>query len=275
METIKKYLTSRNKQEREASLLWLTAFGIQSVVELKPSADLLRIIINHIEGKYDIERTRSEVHAFYHEQHKSSHGGSGHHHRFEEADKVAVRIVDYFERGEFSLTTESFSFTHRALFHNLYHHSGQLREAAASKKEWVLGNTSILYPKHDVIKQYLNYLFSNERSIDITSLSPQHRLRHLSEFIAKLFLINAFQYANSRATFVYSMKYLMSLGYEIQNDTFFREAWYFRNAIIRACYTNMHQGIYPTTEYMEMFLGNLFFNEENELRNHRMVIRGE
>ena len=71
------------------------------------------------------------------------------------------------------------------------------------------------------------------------------------------------------------MKYLMSLGYEIQNDTFFREAWYFRNAIIRACYTNMHQGIYPTTEYMEMFLGNLFFNEENELRNHRMVIRGE
>ncbi|MBO4822178.1 MAG: hypothetical protein J5548_12045 [Prevotella sp.] len=273
METIKKYLTSRNKREREACLLWLTAFGIQSVVDLKPSADLLRIICNHIEGKYDIERTRSEVRAFYHEQHKMN--GSGHHHRFEEADKVSVRIVDYFERGEFSLTPESFSFSHRSLFHNLYHHSGQLREAAASKKEWVLGNTSVLYPKHEEISPYLNYLFSNERGVDLSKLSPQHRLRHLSEFIAKLFMINAFQYANSRTTFVYSMKYLMSLGYQLQNDTFFREAWYFRNAIIRACYTNMHQGVYPTTKYMEMFLSNLFLNEENELRNHRMVIRGE
>ena len=274
METIKKYLTSRNKQEREACLLWLTAFGIQSVVDLKPSADLLRIIINHIEGKYDIERTRSEVRAFYHEQHKQSHGG-GHHHRFEEADKVAVRIVDYFERGEFELTPESFSFAHRSMFHNLYHNSGQLREAAASKKEWVLGNTAVLYPKHEEIKPYLNYLFSNERSIDLSKLTPQHRLRHLCEFIAKLFMINAFQYANSRATFVYSMKYFLSLGYHFQNDTFFREAWFFRNAIIRACYTNMHQGVYPTTMHMEMFLGNLFLNEENELRNHRMVIRGE
>lgn len=273
MEKIKKYLTSRNKQEREASLLWLTAFGIQSVVDLKPSGDLLRIIINHIEGKYDIERTRSEVRSFYHEQHKNSHD-NGHHH-FLEADKVAVRIVDYFERGEFDLTPESFSQTHRYLFHNLYHHSGQLRESAASKKEWVLGNTSVLYPKHEEIKQYLDYLFAKERSINLSNLSPQHRLRHLSEFISKLFMTNAFQYANSRTTFVYSLKYMLSLGYHFQNDTFFREAWYFRNAIIRACYTNMHQGVYPTTMFMEMFLGNFLLNEENELRNHRMMIRGE
>lgn len=274
METIKKYITSRNKQEREACLLWLTAFGIQSVVDLKPSDDLLRIIIKHIEGQNNIDDTRREVHDFYHEQHKLS-TNKGHHHRFEEADKVAVRIVDYFEKGDFSLTPESFSFAHRCLFHNLYHHSGQLREASASKKEWVLGNASVLYPKHEEIKQYLNYLFSNEQSVDLSKLSPHHRLRHLSEFIAKLFMINAFQYANSRVTFVYAMKYMLSLGYRFQNDTFFREAWYFRNAIIRACYTNMHQGVYPTTMYMEMFLGNLFLNEENELRNHRMVIRGE
>jgi hypothetical protein len=65
------------------------------------------------------------------------------------------------------------------------------------------------------------------------------------------------------------------MGYHLQNDTFAKEAWYFRNAILRASYANMHQGIFPTTQYMVMFLGNLLLNEENELRNHRMVTRGE
>ena len=273
MERLNKYLSSRNESERERCLLWLTSFGIQSVVDLKPSNNLFPIIEKHIKGEIDIERTQEEVRAFYHEEHKKSQ--SHHHHRHEEADKVSVRIVDYFERGEFSLTPESFCRCHRAMFHNLYHNSGQYREGSASKKEWVLGNTSVLYPHYEEIKNYLAFLFAQESSIDLSKMSESHRFRHISRFIAKLFMINAFQYANSRAAFVFSMKYFLSLGYHFQNDTFAREAWYFRNAIIRACYTNMHQGIYPTTTFMEMFLGNLFLNEENELRNHRMVIRGE
>ena len=272
MERIKKYLSSRNLQERDRCLLWLTSFGIQSVVDLTPSTDLLRIIEHHINGSWDIERTYDEVRAFYHAQHEHDHG---HHHRHEEADKVSARIVKYFLEGDFSLSLDSFCNTHRAMFHNLYRYSGHLREAAFSKKEWVLGNVSVIYPRHEEVRGFLEYLFDEERHVELSKMTERHQLRHICEFIAKLFRINAFQYANSRTTFVYTMKYLLSLGYRFQNDTFAREAWYFRNAIIRACYANMHQGVYPTTEYMEMFLGNLFLDEDNELRNHRMVIRGE
>lgn len=272
MERIKSYLTSRNAQERELAILWLTSFGIQSVVNLKPSENLFPIIIRHIEGTTDISRTCSEIQEFYHIQHLNN---GGHHHRGEEADKVASRIVDYFLSDDFELSTEGFCRAHRHMFKGLYHNSGKFRESVASKKEWVLGNTAVTYPRHEEIRSRLDYLFELERKTDLQSISQYHKIRHLSEFIAKLFVANAFQYANSRTAFVYSLKYLMSLGYTLRNDTFFREAWYFRNAIIRASYTNMHQGIYPTTEYMEMFLRNLFLDEDNELRNHRMVIRGE
>ena len=272
MERIKTYLTSRDTEEREYAILWLTAFGIQSVVNLKPSENIFPIITRHIEGTTDISRTRSELREFYHLQHQNN---GGERHREEEADKVAVRIVEYLLTGDFELSTEGFCRAHRHMFKGLYHNSGEFRQSVSSKKEWVLGNTAVTYPHYNEIRSRLDYLFDLERNINISSISDYHKIRHLSEFIAKLFVTNAFQYANSRVAFVYTLKYMLSLGYKLRNETFFREAWYFRNAIIRASYTNMHQGIYPTTEYMEMFLRNLFLNEDNELRNHRMVIRGD
>lgn len=273
MYEIEKFLSSRNPQEREYALYWLTSFGIQSVVDLKPTDDLMPIISRHIKGEIDIRRTRQEVHNFYHELHQSSHDHQMH--RGEEADKVAVRIVEILLSDDFELSVDGYCKTHHHLFHGIYHHSGEFREKPFSKKEWVLGNTTILYPKAEVVPDQIRYIFDAECAIDYAKLSPRHQIRHYCRFIAKLLMLNAFHYANSRAVFVYALSYLLSRGYHLQNDTFYREAWYFRNAIIRACYTNMHQGIYPTTEYMEMFLGNLLLGEDNELKNHRMVIRGD
>lgn len=273
MEELFKYLRSRNKTERDYSLLWLTSFGIQSVVNLKPSDNLFPIIKRHIEGTVDIHRTRTELREFYHEQHRQS--GNSHIHREEEADKVAVRIMEVLLDEDFDLTFEYFSKVHNHMFHGIYHHSGELRDKPLSKKEWVLGNTTILYPSTDHLRERIDYLFAKERCTDYKALSNRHKIRHFSEFISRLFIANPFQFANSRAVFVFAVKYLMAMGFQMQNDTFFREAWYFRNAIIRASYTNMHQGIYPTTEYMEMFLNNLLHNDTNELKNHRMVIKGE
>ena len=183
--------------------------------------------------------------------------------------------MELLEQRQCELSTEDFSKTHRHMFHGIYHDSGKLREHPASKKEWVLSNSSVLYPSSDLISGYLDRLFSVEREINYAHLSQPHRLHSYSTFISKLFMINAFHYANTRTAFVYALQYMLSRGYQIKNETFYHEAWYFRNAIIRACYTNMHQGIYPTTEYMELFMGNLFHDEDNELRNHRMVIKGE
>ena len=273
MQNLEKYLRSKNPKEREYCLYWLTAFGIQSVVNLKPSENLFPIIIRHIEGTVDIHRTRIELREFYNEWHRRHDDHHTHHE--EEADKVSVRIMEVLLDDEFNLSFEYFSKVHHHMFHGIYHHSGELREKPLSKKEWVLGNTAVLYPSTQNLREKIDYLFAKERSTDYSALSERHKIRHFCEFISRLFMANSFQFANSRAVFVFAVKYLLTLGFRIQNDTFYREAWYFRNAIIRACYTNMHQGIYPTTEYMEMFLYNLIRNEDNELKNHRMVIKGE
>ena len=52
-----------------------------------------------------------------------------------------------------------------------------------------------------------------------------------------------------------------------------KNAWYFRNALVRANYTNVEKGIFETTKYIELFLENLLFNGSNELKNRYLHIR--
>lgn len=67
---------------------------------------------------------------------------------------------------------------------------------------------------------------------------------------------------------------LRTLGFSATNDIFAENAWYFRNALVRANYTNLQKGIHETTEYMKAFLRNLLLNEKNELHNRNLHISG-
>ena len=73
---------------------------------------------------------------------------------------------------------------------------------------------------------------------------------------------------------VFFIKYLRTLGFSATNDIFAENAWYFRNALVRANYTNLQTGIHETTEYLEVFLRNLLLNEKNELHNRNLHISG-
>ena len=70
-------------------------------------------------------------------------------------------------------------------------------------------------------------------------------------------------------------KYLRTLGFDATNDIFAKNAWYFRNALVRANYNDLNNGIHETTEYLELFLRNLLLNENNELHNRSMHISGQ
>ena len=84
--------------------------------------------------------------------------------------------------------------------------------------------------------------------------------------------IHIFGEGNTRITAVFFIKYLRTLGFSVTNDIFAENAWYFRNALVRANYTNLQKGIFETTEYLEMFLRNLLLNEKHELRNRNLHI---
>ncbi len=111
----------------------------------------------------------------------------------------------------------------------------------------------------------LEYDFSQEKDFTYKGLSMDGIIHHLAIFISRLWQIHIFGEGNTRTTAVFFIKYLRLLGFSSTNDIFAENAWYFRNALVRANYTNLQKGIYETTEYLELFLRNLLLNEKNEL----------
>ena len=97
-------------------------------------------------------------------------------------------------------------------------------------------------------------------------------IHHLAVFISRLWQIHIFGEGNTRTTAVFLIKYLRMLGFSADNDIFAENAWYFRNALVRANYTNLKKDIHETTEYLELFLKNLLLDEKNELHNRDLHI---
>ena len=62
----------------------------------------------------------------------------------------------------------------------------------------------------------------------------------------------------------------LPLGFKVNNDTFSTHAWYFRNALVRANYNNLKQGITSTNQFLEQFFRNLLMGETAELKNREL-----
>ena len=63
------------------------------------------------------------------------------------------------------------------------------------------------------------------------------------------------------------------MGFDVTNDIFAANSWYFRNSLVRANYNDLSKGIRETTEFLELFLKNLLLGESNELKNRYMHVR--
>ena len=93
-------------------------------------------------------------------------------------------------------------------------------------------------------------------------------------FISRLWQIHAFGEGNTRTTAVFFIKYLRTLGFDVTNDIFAENAWYFRNSPVRANYNDLKNGIHETTEFLEVFLRNLLLNENHPPHNRTLHISG-
>lgn len=87
-------------------------------------------------------------------------------------------------------------------------------------------------------------------------------IAHLARFISNLWQIHVLCKGNTRTTAVFLIKYLRKFEYDVTNDIFANNAWYFRNALVRANYTNIEKGMFKTTKCFEMLLRNLILNEK-------------
>ena len=164
---------------------------------------------------------------------------------------------------------------HKKLFTGIYRHAGKIRDYNITKKEWILDGETVLYGNASELRDTLEYDFSEERTFSYKGLSINEIIHHLAVFVSRLWQIHIFEEGNTRTTAVFFIKYLRTLGFDATNDIFAENAWYFRNALVRANYNNFKIGIHETTEYLELFLRNLLLNEENELHNRVMHISGK
>ena len=93
-----------------------------------------------------------------------------------------------------------------------------------------------------------------------------------AKFASDIWQIHPFGEGNTRATAVFMIKYMKTFGFRVKNDAFEKNSWYFRNALVRANYTNLQKGVHSTTKFLEMFFGNLLLGTDYELKNRYMHI---
>ncbi len=266
----KEYLKESEPDKAYKGYAWSTAIGLQAVDGLKPSKYLIDTAIQNIEGKITMKEAQSLIDSYYKE--KPYHLFDDE--RTEEADKVSFHIAEILSETAFSFSPNEYISIHRKLFQGIYKHAGKIREYNITKKEWVLDGASIMYGSASELRATLEYDFSQEKEFNYKGLSMNGIIHHLAVFISRLWQIHIFGEGNTRTTAVFFIKYLKTLGFSTINDVFAENAWYFRNTLVRANYTNLQKGIRETTEYLEVFLRNLLLNEKNELHNQNLHISG-
>ena len=266
----KEYLRESEPDKAHKGYAWSTAIGLQAVDGLKPSKYLIDTAIQNIEGKITMKEAQSLIDSYYEERpvHLSDDE------RTEEADKVSSRIAEILSETAFSFSPNAYISIHRKLFQGIYKHAGKIRDYNITKKEWVLDGATVMYGSASELRVTLEYDFSQEKDFSYKGLSMDEIIHHLAVFISRLWQIHIFGEGNTRTTAVFFIKYLRTLGFSAANDIFAENAWYFRNALVRANYTNLQKGIHETTEYLEAFLRNLLLNEKNELHNRNLHISG-
>lgn len=266
----KEYLKESEPDRARRGYAWSTAIGLQAVDGLKTSEYLRNTAIQNIEGSISLEEARNLIDSYYEE----NPGHLSEDERTEEADKVSLRIAELLSETAFSFSPNEYISIHRKLFQGIYEHAGKIRDYNITKKEWVLEGESVIYGSASELQATLEYDLSQEKNFSYKGLSMDETIRHLAVFVSRLWQIHIFGEGNTRTTAVFFIKYLRTLGFSAANGIFAENAWYFRNALVRANYTNLQKGIYETTEYLEVFLRNLLLNEKNELHNRNLHISG-
>ena len=263
----KEYIKQTEPDKMYKGYVWNAAIGLQAVDGLEPSQELIKTALDNIEGNISIEDAEKRIDSYYKANPQRSGGD-----RTEEADKVSVRIAAILLEQSFSFAPSEYIGIHKKLFSGIYKHAGKIRDYNITKKEWVLDGDTVLYGNATELRETLEYDFAEEKKFSYKGLSTDEIIHHLAYFISRLWQIHIFGEGNTRTTAVFFIKYLRSLGYNVTNDIFANNAWYFRNALVRANYTNLKKNVHKTTVYLEAFIRNLLLGEENELKNRYLHI---
>ena len=255
----------------ERAEAWKTAIGLQAVDGLKTSEYLSETAIKHIEGDITIDEVRELIDTYY----KSKTARTPEDEGREEADKAAVNITKIINEPSFSFSLQGFTSIHKRIFAGIFKFAGNLRDYEITKREWVLDGDTVTYSHPLDLKGAISYDLQQEKDYNYVGLSMAEVVSHIAQFASNLWQIHPFGEGNTRTTAVFVIKYLRSLGFQVNNDIFKEHSWYFRNALVRANYQNIQKGIYKDPIHLERFFRNLLMGEDNVLMNRHLHIKAK
>ena len=253
------------KKKYSNKYLISTGIGLQDVDHLENSEYFLNESKRYISGEISLEDLKNNVNEYY----KNKPDDES---RTKEADDVSARIATLLSDDSFSFTVGQLLSIHRFLFDGLLDHPGQLRKYNFTKSEWVLNGDTVIYGDYRELEATLQYDFKVEKEFKYKGLSINKIIDHLALFIANLWQIHVFEEGNTRTIAVFIIKYLRTLGFDVTNDIFAKNAWYFRNALVRANYNDFRNGEFEDRSYLILFLRNLLLGEENELKSRKLHV---
>lgn len=249
-------------------LEWDMAIGLQEVDNLKPSKYLEKLLQENVIGKKTIYEVEHEVKKYYVEKEKKNEIN----HDELECDLVSTRIVQLLEEDNFELSVDYLLYIHKYLFKDVYEFAGEFRKIDFSKHEIILNNDSVAYGDCKLLKQSLEYDISLEKYKNYKEMDIVEVINSITDFSSRIWQTHPFREGNTRTTALFIEKYLISLGYNVDNTMFKDKSVYFRNALVRSNYFNNYLNIKEDNSFLIKFYENLLLGKNHNLRSRDLIV---
>ena len=249
-------------------LQWDMAIGLQKVDNLKPSKYLEKLSKQNIEGNLTIEKVEKELREYYIEKENKNEIN----YNELECDFVSIRIVELLDENKFELSVDYLKYIHKFLFQDVYEFAGEFRKINFSKHEKILNNDSVAYGDCNTLTKSLEYDISLEKEKNYKEMSIVEVINNITKFSSSIWQVHPFREGNTRTTAVFIEKYLISLGYNVNNNLFKDKSVYFRNALVRSNYFNNYLKIEKDSSYLSKFYENLLLDKNNNLHSKDLIV---
>ncbi len=250
-------------------LQWDMAIGLQEVDNLKPSKYFEKLVTDNVEGNLTIEQVEKDLKEYYIEKEKQNDIN----HNEMECDLVSTRIVELLQIDNFELSVDYLKYVHKYLFQDVYEFAGEFRKIDFSKHEKILNNDSVAYGDCKTLNESLEYDISLEKEKNYKEMSIVEVINNITNFSSNIWQVHPFREGNTRTTALFIEKYLISLGYEVDNTLFKEKSVYFRNALVRSNYFNNYLNIKEDKSYLIKFYENLLLGKNNNLHSQDLIVK--
>ena len=267
--SVNNYIEEEYSLNYVKQLQWDAAIGLQEVDSLKPSKYLKKLSEENVNGEKTIYEVEHELKEYYIEKEKINDIN----HNELECDLVSTRIVQLLEDEKFKLSVDFLRYIHGYLFKDIYDFAGQFRKIDFSKHELILNNDSALYGDCKTLKESLEYDISLERVKNYKEMNIVEVINNITDFSSRIWQTHPFREGSTRTTAIFIIKYLISLGYQVDNTLFKDKSVYFRNALVRSNYFNNEKNVRDDNSYLIKFYENLLLGKNNNLQSKDLIVK--